>query len=229
MEGLVTWIFDLFTNPNHKAVHKTLFSISFIVIILYVDNTLNFSTSYNNIRKYEQVQAINSILSDTTLSNEDKKLLKENRFQILTYKTLKEVVLEQFYSIDVNYNVPVGDPTHPATPIQEKETNIQRSYWIHFVTSSWTIVLCMIIFPVMSFFTSKSNLIGAILGIPILEVFLYMLSWFFAKVFSFIPIILNNVNYNYALNFVIHGVIVFILVYYTRKYDRLKKAEKDNL
>ncbi|MDF2478258.1 MAG: hypothetical protein K0S24_3741 [Sphingobacterium sp.] len=237
MDNIFTNIFEFVVNKTHNVYHKALFFLSAIIILVVLDNTLNFTSSYNNIRRYEQMQAINSIISDTTLSNSDRKILKQNRSNILIHKTWKDKTYQFFNSIDFNFskqnnevtpsnNVPIGDPTHPEVKPAEKEkiANDQRNYWVHFVTSSWTIVLCMIFLPFIPFFAKKADIKGAILGIPIFELFFYILAWSFAKVLSFIPIILNNVNYNYALNFAIHTAIIFVLGYITNKNQKRRKS-----
>lgn len=236
MDGMLLNILDLVVSKTHKGYHKALFFLSAIIILVVLDNTLNFTTSYNNIRRYEQMQAINSILSDTTLSNSERKILQQNRSTILIQKTWKDRIYQIFQSIDFNFSKqsntvkpsnnipPIGDPTHPEVKQVEKEkvVNDQRNYWIHFVTSSWTIVLCMIFLPFLPFFAKKADIKGAILGIPLFELFFYILAWTSAKLLSFIPIIMNNVNYNYALNFLIHTAIISVLAYITNKSQKKK-------
>lgn len=237
MDTIFSNLLDLVVSKTHNPYHKALFFLSTMIIVIVVDNTLNFTSSYNNIRRYEQIQAINNILSDTTLSKSDINNLKQNRSYTLNYRTWKDKTYQFFNSIDFNfsgrssnvppsYNVPLGDPTHPQVKPIEKEGIDQRNYWIHFVTSSWTIVILMIVLPFVIFFTEKTDVKGAILGIPILELFLYLLSWVFAKSFSFIPIIMNNVTYNYVLNFILHGAIISALGYFANKSEKKRKEEK---
>lgn len=223
---------NFFVNKSNKLTHKAIVLLSSIIIIAILDNTLSFSTSYTNIRKYEQIQAINSILSDTTLSKSEKTILKQKRFYTLNYKTWKDKTYQFLQTIDFNFskpngNIPVGDPTHPEVKPVEKEINIQRNYWIHYVTSSWTVVICMIGFPILIFFTEKGDIKGLILGLPFFELFFYVIGWIFAKALSFIPIIQNNVNYNYALNVVIHTAIIIVLGSIAGRYQKRKKEEKN--
>lgn len=237
MDNIFTNIFEFVVNKTHNGYHKALFFLSAIIILVVLDNTLNFTSSYNNIRRYEQMQAINSIISDTTLSISDRKILKQYRSSILIHKTWKDKTYQFFNSIDFNFskqnndvipsnNVPIEDPRYPEVKPVEKEKvgNNQRNYWLHFVTSSWTIVLCMLFLPFIPFFTKQADIKGAILVIPIFELFFYILAWTFAKLLSFIPIVLNNVNYNYALNFLTHIAIIFVLGYITNKYQKRRKS-----
>ena len=190
-------IFHFFTDKTRGLSSKAITTIIVVALIILIDNTLSFSYYYNTENKIEQVLSVNKLLTDTTLTKTENKKLLNIRKDIIDRKTWKDKTWDFVSNMDFrSENSLTENPT-------EKEIEIpisERSYLWHFISSSWLIVILMIAFPFVGILDKKTPFGQAIGILIILEPFLYGMAWISAKLFSFIPIILNNPTLNYILN-----------------------------
>ena len=176
---------------------KAITTIIVIALIVLIDNTLSFSYYYNTENKIEQISNVNKLLTDTTLTKIENQKLLNIRKDIIDRKTWKDKTWDFISNMDFrSENSLTENPTEKEieNPLSE------RSYLWHFISSSWLIVILMIAFPFIGIFDKKTPFGQAIGILIILEPFLYGMAWILAKLFSFIPIILNNPTLNYILN-----------------------------
>ncbi len=196
MEFLNTF-FHFFTDKTRRLSSKAIISIIVVALIILIDNTLSFSYYYNTENKIEQVSSINKVLTDSTLNKTEKNQLLKLRQQIINRKTWKD----KTWDLVSNMNFSTENTTNENHTVEKVENEItERSYLWHFISSSWLILILLIAFPFVGIFDKKTPFAQAIGILLILEPFLYGIAWIFAKVFSFIPVILNNPIYNYVLN-----------------------------
>lgn len=216
---LIQSIFNFFTNRQIKFSHKTFVVILVFVIVIFIDNTLNFSEHYNNSRKLEQIESINKILLDSSLLSNEKKILINKRYILLTSKTWKDRTCEYIFSINFNKTDQprISDPTHPPITNDRLKDNTERIYWIHFVTSNCFILILMILFPIFLIKNKKHNFLDICLVVAFFYFLLFCFSLVFAKILSYIPILFDNVIYNYIANTVINILIIALLIYLGRK------------
>lgn len=167
-----------------------------------MDNTLSFSYYYNNHNKIEQVSDLNEILINPTLTKVEKEELLALRENIVKRKTWKDMTWDFLSEIEFK-----NDEKEIIVENTKVDSGtIERSYIWHFISSSWLILLVMIVMPFIALWGQDGD-IGFTIGIMLLiEGFLYSLAWVFAKSLSYIPIILGSPVYNYVLN----GVICFV-------------------
>lgn len=220
----ISSVFNYFADAGHKLSHKTILIVSIIFIVFFVDNTLNFSGHYNNSRKYEQIEVINRIIVDSTVDQKDKELLKVKRSDLLSSKTWKDKAYDYVFSINLN---PVKEKITSPQTSSPKEPGVvkkERSYWLHFISSSWILSLMLIFLPVIPFFSSSEDRTSTAIGVLAMLPIIFLFSWGFAKLFSYIPIIDNNPLYNYGLNAFIHAFSVISIVLLIRS----NKNKKDN-
>ena len=211
MEFLNTF-FHFFTDKTRGLSYKAIISIIVVAFIILIDNTLSFSYYYNTENKIEQISNINKVLIDSTLNKTEKSQLIKLRQQIINKKTWKDKTWDLVSNIDFSKeNVPIENPT--VEQIENQKT--ERSYLWHFISSSWLILILLIAFPFLGVLDKKTPLGQTIVILLVLEPFLYGIAWILAKVFSFIPVILNNPIYNYVLNailcigiFALFGILV---------------------
>lgn len=190
-------IFKFFTDESRRLSSKAITSIIAIALIILIDNTLSFSYYYNTEKKIEQISNINEILRDTTLREYDKKKLLNLREQIINRITWKD----QVWNFIVNSKFATKSDEDGELKYEVNRNNrVKRSYLLHFVSSSWLIIILIIAFPFVGIFNKKTPLGQAIGILLILEPTFLGIAWLLAKLFSLIPIILNNPTYNYFLN-----------------------------
>ena len=191
-------IFHFFTDKTRRLSSKAITTIIVVALIILIDNTLSFSYYYNTKNKIEQVSSVNKLLTDTTLTKTEKKKLLNIRRDIIDRKTWKDKTWDFISNMDFrSENSLTENPTENEIkiPIETK-----KSYLWHFISSSWLIVILMLAFPFVGIFDKKTPFGQAIGILIILEPLLYGMAWILAKLFSFIPIILNNPTLNYILN-----------------------------
>ncbi|WP_027065366.1 hypothetical protein [Maribacter sp. Hel_I_7] len=190
-------LLHFFTDKSRGLSHKAVLTIFVLVLIVFIDNTLSFSYYYNTSNKIEQISELNKLLKNATLKPSEERKIQNLRSQIIDRKTWKDrswdFISQMGFSSESENFIEISVE-------KSKEISQERSYWWHFGTSSWIWIILILMMPIV-FVIDKSNSLVQSIGILLLiEPFLIGLAWIFAKVFSFIPILFGNPNYNYALN-----------------------------
>jgi hypothetical protein len=179
-----------------------------VALVVLIDNTLSFSYYYNTGNKIEQVLSINQVLADSSLKNNDKQNLITLREQIINRKTW----IEKFWGIIPNINFKKSNLINNADNLKEDKVEARDRYYIwHFISSSWVVLIVIIVIPFVGIFDKKTPLLHAIGTLIILEPLLFGIAWLFAKVFSYIPVLFNNYIYNYLLNAIL-CLVVFLVI-----------------
>tara|TARA_R110002012_G_scaffold69453_1_gene179829 strand:+ start:1721 stop:2308 length:588 start_codon:yes stop_codon:yes gene_type:complete len=190
-----------------------------VILLILTDNTLSFSYYYNTEKRIEQIQGINEIVNDTTLSSEEKNMLKKLRTDLIIRKTWKDQTYKLLSEIEFKSD------SEEIIVNSDVQVQSERSYFWHFVSSGWIFLLVMIVMPFVGL-ADKNTSIGTAIGILIaIEPLFFGLAWLFAKVFSFIPILFGNSIVNYILNAILSFIILFLL---TKLSGNKKKKTKDN-
>lgn len=225
-------IFQFFTDNTKKFSHKTILVLFSIFIIIILDNVLSFSYYYNNEKKISQIQSINSIVKDTTINDKERKMLFTLRDKIILHKTWKDNVWDFFTSIEFKNDV------KPSLNVIEKKKDIaiikepnkvERNYYLHFITSSWFFLLVILIVPFVGFSDKNTSFLTALMIILFFVIPLFLfLGWIFAKIFSFIPIILNNPINNYILNFILSFLLIILFGFLISRTNNSKKKLKED-
>lgn len=213
-------IFHFLTDKTKGLSYKALLTILVITLIVLIDNTLSFSYYYNTENKIAQISNLNKILTDSTLNKSEKNELLKLRKQIIDRKTWKDKAWNLLSKMEFNKNDIVTTEKTPEYIEKNKieEINIERSYFWHFISSSWLILILIIIFPIVGLLDRSSSLTQTIGILLLLEPILYGVAWFFAKIFSFIPTIFGNPIYNYVLNGILcFGVFALIGIFGNKK------------
>lgn len=216
---LINSIFVFFTDKTKKFSYKTIIILFSLILLVIIDNTLSFTYSYNASNKIEQIQKLNSIVSDTTLTSSEIDDLKDLRNDILNHKTWKDQLYNKIAEIDFKSK----DGNKPVVKSDIPKTVNERNYWYHFISSSWILFLLMVIVPFVGLFDKKTSFISTIMAlIFFITPIFYGLSWVFAKLFSFIPVIDNNPNINYLVNAILHLLTFLLIGFFAKKFDKKK-------
>ncbi|UOU98401.1 hypothetical protein MUU74_00165 [Chryseobacterium daecheongense] len=221
---LLNTIFIFFTDRTKKLSHKSIMILFTLVLVILIDNSLSFSYNYNNTSKLEQIEKLNSIIIDSTLSKTEKNKLITLRNNIINHETWKDKLYNKLISIDFK----VKDENKIIVKNDTPQNSKERNYWIHFITSSWILMILIILMPLFAIFDKQNSSTALIFTIIfIFEPLLYIFSWCFAKLFSLIPVLYNNPFINYAVNFILHTIILlligFLINYHTSKKEKEEK------
>jgi len=209
---LLNSIFHFFTDKTKGLSHKAILILTSIILVVIIDNTLSFSYYYNTQNKIEQINGLNKILSDSTLSKLEKEKLKSLRNNLIVRSTWKDKTWKLISEIEFK-----NEKNENSEKPIKKEPEIKRSYFWHFVSSGWIFILIALIMPFIGLRDKNTSLASAI-GILLLIIPIFLgIAWVYAKVFSFIPIIFGNPIYNYILNAVVSFLSLMILGLFQNK------------
>ena len=206
---LLNSIFHFFTDKTKGLSYKATLILTTIVLIILIDNTLSFSYYYNTQRKIEQIDGLNKILSDTTLTDLEKDKLQNLRHNLIRRTTWKDRAWKLISEIKFKSE---NEENLKEPPKSQKE--ITRSYFWHYISSGWLFLLLALMMPFIGL-KDKNTSLGTTLGIlVIVEPIFLGIAWIYAKVFSFIPIIFGDPIYNYILNALmcLFSVVMFALI-----------------
>lgn len=215
---LINSILHFLTDKTKKLPHKVILCLVALIFIVVIDNFLSFTFSYNNSNKIEQIQGINKILSDTTLTKYEKEKLLTLRQNIVNHNTWKDKAYNFLNNFKFNEKIE-GEKkiTIPEIKTDDKTKAIERDYYWHFVSSSWIFIFLMVILPFIMFFDKQSSFWQVVGIIIIVEPILYCICWLYGKVFSYIPVIDENPLYNYILNALLCFASLFVFQLFNKK------------
>ena len=213
---LLNSIFHFFTDKTKGLSHKAALVILSIAILIILDNTLSFSYFFNTQNKIEQVSILNQVLSDSTLTVEEIEELKNIRKDIVFRSTWKDKTWDLVSKIE--FNSIQKDSTDQVSITIASE----RSYFWHFLSSGWIFILVMIVMPFVALSDKKTSISSIVAIIFLAEPMLLLMAWIFAKLFSFIPLLLGDPFYNYIINFFLSNVIILIISLMNKKEKKKK-------
>lgn len=193
---VINSLFNLFTDKTKALSFKAIISFFVLVLIIFIDNTLSFSYYYNTQNKIEQIGKLNKMIADDALDVDEKTELVNLRRQIIERRTWKDKTWDFITKIEFKSN--------QGIVVNNGEINsdlgLERSYLIHFITSSWTWLILMIVVFVMAFVGKYISILERLFTVLFFELILSGCAFIFTKAFSYIPIIFGSPTYNYVLN-----------------------------
>lgn len=210
-------VLNYLTDDKNKLSHKSLVVVAILIIIVILDNTLNFSNSFVNYRKLEQIEKINNILKDTSLNDIEREILTKSRLDVINHKTLFQKTYDYFSSF--NFRTNSEDLGKSETGIVEIKSN-ERIYWVHLLTSSWIYIVFGLIVLVQNFKKYKplwENIVSSVITI----VYMASISWLTAKTLSSIPVVIGRPYINYVINIVLVPFIIFLILQIVKYVERV--------
>lgn len=142
----ITWLIKLLRNS---------FSILIIVSALFLlDTFFRWTDHFEEERKLDRIQKINAILEKKDLPLNVVESLKTFQNQILSEKNYKITIKDFFYGFFLPHNISFTYLTQSMnTKINKIGSNILNFDWLHFLTSSFLIILFL-------FFSTKQLITG---------------------------------------------------------------------
>lgn len=199
-----------FLTDAEKNLITRIFTGVFIVILLIViDNTLGFSYYYNNARKLEQVQKLNSIVQDTSLQESEIVYLGDLRRKIIYRETWKEQIENLVY----NFEFKDSEKELNGSSSKEEDEVIPMDPTWHFLTSSWFFLFLMVVVPFQAIteYKKQGTAFGAFFAFVVMEAILLLIAFGIAYLFSFLPRITVQPWPNYLINVVLGGGLLIIV------------------
>ncbi|WP_417238631.1 hypothetical protein [Bizionia sp.] len=208
-------IIHFLTDKTRNLSSKAVFIVFALLLLVFLDNTFSFSYYYNTSQKVTQIRQISEGLKDRTLSKSEKKKLLKLRTDILEHKTLKDITYD--YLTNLNFE------TSDQIPTEIIETESKRNSTIHLLTSAWWILIPLGIVGIalpFALLIERKDIFTTLFGFVFLGGFGYLISLLLSKALSFIPLINNNPIYNYVLNFILSGILLFFFIIIGKKSNK---------
>jgi len=205
-------VFSFIVDKSNKKFQKAFLIIVIISILLFLDNVFGFTYYYNLSSKVDILSKIHSILKDNVLDLATKSKLKILTDQIIEHKSLKDKIWDLIY-----YN--------------DKPKGFQ--YVLYQYLSSSAFLIIVMIAGIFVTYKELNDPLKYILRKPtsiiktyfLVELFLFTISIVISWLFSLIPLIAGNVNYNYLANICLNGFIILLIDIF---YLRVKKINLKN-
>lgn len=208
----VSSVVHLLTDKTRSFSSKAIFVVVAFLVIIFLDNTFSFSYYYNTSQKVSHIKSIGEGLNDPTLSNLEKQKLIQLRNEILNHRTFKDVAYN--YLTNLNFESQVEETNKLKTASEFRDPKI------HFLTSSWWIVLSLVILGITLPFVlllERKDVFNTTLGFIVVCGVGYLVALVLSKTMSFIPLINGNPINNYVLNSVLSGILFFIFIMIGRR------------
>lgn len=216
---MFTNIFDFIISADHKASKKIVLIVITLISLSLLDYVFRFSDSYVAERKIEQLDRIQTILKDSTLSSNVRKELNRLQVKIINRKGLWDTLSYYFNIIQEEIK---GDYNEPSElPKHDTDNTETRSLFWHVITSSSLFILMSVtlLLTILWLIVTNKLATSTLIGIILLEVLLVILIVSFSYTLALIPIIINPFV-NYAFNIIINIIMYIILNNYSKKIEK---------
>lgn len=224
-ESLINFLVD----KRHGVSSKASIILLALVIALLINNLLGISYYYNISRKVEQIEKINQLLTDTSLTPSTRKTLTTWENEIINRKSVwdntvlyvQHTFLNKELRIDtvkVIGKEPMND--NPVVTAQKRNNT-----WF-FISSSFLYLLSMLTFPLIYIFMQRDDSWTDVLAISLLvEGLIFLMAWLHYWVFSFIPMLCGSWTWNYVLNVVLQsGILITMSFFANRSKKKIRRA-----
>lgn len=271
-------VFRFFINKDYSFTSKFIGLLSFVIILLLIDNTLGLSFYYSNNQKLNQIKTIELLKRDCKNNDAIIRVLENTEQEVLNRKNVFQIFLNLFSSeplistgksnVDTVNSIKLlvrgnldgkidsckrrvdsltylkllqldifricGSKYDDSVSIEERgairtilcddsnnhiEVVRVRSKLWHTLSSSYILILFLIILPIV--LLSKNKINRSILFVIIIFMLIdAILIWLNQYLFGLIPLILNKPLINYLLNVVIHTSVCMLIGFVVSKMNK---------
>lgn len=205
-------IIHLFTDKSKSWGYKTAVFISIIGVVFLVDFCFNVSyniTLNNKISQLEKIQKLKIGYSNDTLKL---KKIEQIENQVINKVHYTDYIKENLFE---SPNIKIVPKTvASSTKNQIKKASITKPsfslFWM-VITSNFLLIIILPFLIFMPLFPSTKITSEVLLGWFASLVFISGIICFITWISYQIPLVLNNPNYNYILNFIIHMAFMILI------------------
>lgn len=205
-DKLTDFVFD----ERKKISSKAAIIILSLLGLLLIDNLIGFSYSYVLNNKIEQVQKLNTIISD---NSSDKPTIKQAiilRNETLLRKNVIESVYDYLVGLSFNENLSKPNKTNSNEKINHENT--PNKFWFQMSSSGIYYFFGILMLPIILFLDKSSSVLQRVTVSILLFAMFSGIGLFFFWICSLIPMVLNNSwGLNYLINIIIQCSIIFLM------------------
>lgn len=202
-------ITDFVFDERKKISSKAAIIVLSLLGLLLIDNLIGFSYSYLLNNKVEQVQKLNSIISDKSSD----KLTIKHAIKLRNETLLRKNIFEKMndYFVDISF-VNNSKPEKPNLKEGKINNFTPNKFWFHITSSGLYYFFGILMIPLMLILDKSSSLAQRITMSILLSAMFGGIGVFFFWVCSLIPMILENSwGLNYLVNLFIQGFMIFMM------------------
>ena len=211
------WIQDfisLLFDKTKTLSLKIITVLSIIILVFIVNDILGLSYYYSTNQKLSQLKEIAALKKEYANQPDVLNEVLATEKSVITRQTIIEKFLRLFSEdkIDDKFS------DNSLNTENGNKTEASRSQLYHTLTSSWGLILIVLILP-FAFFSRKQDLsliLGTLAALAMLSGFI----WLSQFLLGLIPVIDNKPWINYILNFIIHSLVWIGFIYQTNKNKR---------
>jgi len=202
MTDILSKIDNYIFNKSIKPLHKFVVFGLIVLIVVFIESITGFTEHYDTKNKLSEIQTINEILNNNTLSQSDINELKRKRTEILNDWNVIDYMKNQSSKIFFNKRL-----------IENNETSIitsaPRNIYLDIITASWFCMLLIVYIPIELISSKRKITIRSVFKLTTLLVILIILGFVLSYILALIPTILNTPILNYLLNISISLIIIY--------------------
>lgn len=200
---------SMITDAKTTIYSKILKVVLIVILLFFINDITGFSFYFKDKARLWQIQQINEILKDTTLSKVTRQDMLKLREETFNHKSFVASVLEK-----ITWN----NLTTRTNANTQQIKNMTKNDWWMLLSTSWLFIILMIAYPFQEIKINKP-IKQKLLGVLSVELTLLFFSFLLTTLCYLIPVIDNDVTYNYAINF----FITFLPFATYMQYRDLKK------
>lgn len=205
MTDILSKIDNYIFNKSIKPLHKFVVFGLVILILVFVESITGITEHYDTKNKLSEIQSINEILNDSTLSQSDINELKRKRTEILNDWNLIDYLKNQSLKIFSNKHI-----------IKTNETSIittaPRNIYLDIISASWLCILLIVYIPIELILSKRKVTIRSVFKLTTLLVISIIIGFLMFYILALVPTILNIPILNYLLNISISLIIIYSTV-----------------
>lgn len=216
---ILSSLFNFITDGTKKVSVRSATIVATIIILFFSDNIIGFSYYYNISKKLSTINQISSVLKDTSLKKDNRTYLLSLRNEIIHHKSIKDKAWD--FLQNSNYQAMYSLRTYGLYSV----LNIISATCFPLGVMVAVLIIAVPLLLKREKLLNEDNrtIIIKVLGIGAL---LYVLSLIEIKILFAIPLIFNNIIFNYCLNIIVNCLIFLVFVLYIKRSEKKGTKQK---
>jgi hypothetical protein len=230
LDSLIPFIFDEKKAPSTRFIGV----LAIILGALFIDNSLGFSYHYSTMNRMEEIGRATSLLKDSTIDSATRKQVLELRQEVLERKSLLANVRSILGSIKLGNKRNVRDTSrlqsrsHPDN-VNKKPLQVlpRNNLWSHATSGGAFYLFALLLLVVSPFAQGNMTFVQRLLIGTFAAAAFVGIGMLFYYLLTFIPQLSSStLVWNYIINFLLQGAIIWGLLAYARHVDQSMKKKK---
>jgi hypothetical protein len=216
---ILSSLFNFITDGTKKVSVRSATIVATIIILLFLDNIIGFSYYYNITKKLSTINQISTVLKDTSLKKNNRTYLLNLRNDIIYHKSIKDKACD--FLQNSNYQAKYSLTTYGLYSV----LNIISAtcFPLLMMVAMFIVTIPLLLKKKKPLDDDNKTITVKILGIAAL---LYVFALIEIKILFAIPLILNNIIFNYCLNIIVNCLFLSAFVLSINSSEKKRAKQK---